>query len=662
MKNPLLRSFNEEILFSELKPEHVSEAAFQTIRQAKGQLEKIISTAEKTFDSILGEWDRLQNTVSGVLNPIYLIAETHPNDQVRNESRIAIEKFSEFLNELSINEDFFQAVKEFEKTAEAKSLSKTEKKFFDDLILNFKRNGFELPKSEREKLKQVKIEIDVLCLEFSKNIGESTGFIELSENEISGLPKDFLSTRKTETGNFRIDLSYPSYHPFMKYSENESRRKELMMMFNNRAYPKNISVLNKILKKRKELAKLLGYKTYADFATEDRMVKSPETVWEFEENLIRQIDEKAKQDYAELLEVKSEITKQKSDVINEWELAFFTNKLKEKKYSVDDLEVRNFFEIKQTINGLFSITETLLGLTYKEIKNPSVWHPEVSMYEVFDNQTHTKIGSFYLDLFPRENKYSHAAMFSIVNGIKIRNDYEKPQAALVCNFPKPTETQPSLLFFSDVKTLFHEFGHLLHGMVTTSPFSLYAGTNTVIDFVETPSQFFENLVYEYSLVSQFAKHYQTGKIISETLVEKLNNAKYLGSGIQTQQQIFYGVYDFTLHHRIDEILEDISTRVLEKTKTEITQFDYAEGDHFQTAFGHLAGYGAGYYSYLWSKVYAQDIWSEFEKSGVSNPQTGIKFRKKILEPGGSVDAFELVKSFLEREPDNAAFLKELGVS
>ena len=663
MKNPLIRFYNEPILFAELKAEHISEAVSETIRDTKHQLEILLGSSALTFDSVLGSWDRMQNTISRVFNPVYLMAETHPDEKVRHAAREAIQTFSDLLNELAINEDFFRKVKKYSETDEAKNLTGERKKFLTDILLGFKRNGFELTKEKREELKNIKTEIDTLCLEFSKNIGEANGFIELKEDEISGLPEDYLKERKTKNGTYKIDLTYPSYHPFMKYSDQEDKRKELMLKFNNRAFPGNIDVLNRILQKRKQLSELLGYGTYADFATEDRMVKSTAAVWDFEHQLIQSVKEKATKDYQELLNLKSSQIGKPETEIREWELAYWSNKLKSSKYSVDDQEVKQYFELGRTIDGLFSVTQKMLGLNYREISNPSVWHSDVRQFEVSDKYSGKVIGSFYLDLYPRENKYGHAAMFPMVNGILLENgQYEKPMASLVCNFPKPNKNQPSLLFFSDVKTLFHEFGHLLHGMVTKSSISLYAGTNTVIDYVETPSQFFENLVYEYDVLSLFAKHYKSNEIIPESLVRKLISARHLGSGIQTQQQIFYGVYDFTLHDKVEHADGEISTVVLKRLKSELTQFQYTEGDHFQTAFGHLAGYGAGYYSYLWSKVYAQDVWSVFEKNGVFDAETGKKFRTFILEPGGSKDALELVTGFLGREPNNNAFLKELGVN
>lgn len=662
MKNPLLRADNEEIKFSKLTAKQIQEATQQTILNVKTDLTRLMQTQTFTFDSVLGAWDRLHNRIYRVFNPIYLMAETHPDDDVRQEGRLAIQSFSELLNELSINEEFYNLTKKYTQTPEAKNLTTIQKKFLDDMLLNFKRNGFELTKEQREQLKKIKIEIDNLCLEFSKNIAEADHFIDISENEISGLPEDYLSERKTKNDTYRIDLSYPSYYPFMKFSNNEQLRKELLLKFNNRAFPANLTVLNQILQKRKALSELLGYKSYTDYATEDRMVKNPNTVWEFENNLSRSVAKKAASDYNELNKLKKEQTSS-SESVRDWESAYYANQLKEKQFNIDDQEVKKYFELNQTIQGLFDVTQKMLGLKYEEVKKKSVWHEDVRQFLVFDSETRHHLGCFYLDLFPRKNKYGHAAMFPIVGGIKLSNDtYEKPIAALVCNFPKPNKNNPSLLFFSDVKTLFHEFGHLLHGMVTTSPISMYAGTNTVIDFVETPSQFFENLVYETDVLALFAKHYKTGEIMPQSLIDKLKAARTFGSGTQTEQQIFYGTYDFTIHSHSDSLTEENLTTLLKELKEKLTQFKFTDGDHFHASFGHLAGYGAGYYSYLWSKVYAQDIWSVFEKKGVFDTETGKKFRKIILEPGGSKDPLELVKEFLGREPNHEAFLRELGVN
>lgn len=659
--NPFLRGLNTQLNFKSVTASTVSEATSAVLNEADSLLENLLKPETKTFENTLKAIDQLYSTIFRVFNPIYLLAETHPESDVRDKSRESIETFSEYLNQLAINEDVYKAVKSFSKTTESLNLTGYKKRYLDEALLGFKRSGFDLTKEDREKLKSIRVELDKLSLDFQKNIAESTDFIELGPDETDGLPADFISVRKTDSGKIKVDLSYPSYQPFMKYSQNEGRRKELWLKYNNRAFPGNLEILDQILLKRKELADLLGYQSFAHYALEDRMAKTPATVWQFEKELSETIRPKAELDYHALLEMKSELTGKPENKILEWETAFISNQMKERKYAVDDQLVKQYFELNSVINGLFSINSRILDLDFKEVENKSVWHEDVRQFDVIDQETSQPIGTFYLDLFPRENKYSHAAMFPLVGGCETASGYEKPVAALVCNFPKPTAEQPSLLLFSDVNTFFHEFGHLLHGMVTTSTLQGFAGTNVLMDFVETPSQFFENFIFDYDTVTSFAKHHQTGEPFPKDLFNKILDARNMGSGIATQAQILYGSFDFTLHDGFIPGGELTTTDILKKLKTELTLFPYSEGNHFHASFGHLSGYAAGYYSYLWAKVYAQDIWSVFEETGALNAETGKKFRKWILEPGGTVDPLQLVREFLGREPNPKAFLKDLGV-
>ncbi|MCA0447504.1 MAG: Zn-dependent oligopeptidase [Bacteroidetes bacterium] len=659
--NPFLRGLNVQINFKSVTAASVSEATTAVLKEADSVLVNLLKPESKNFENTLKAIDQLYSTIFRVFNPIYLLAETHPDEEVRNKSRESIEVFSEYLNQLAINEDIYAAVKSFNQTLEASGLSGYKKRYLDETLLGFKRSGFDLTKDDREKLKSIRVELDKLSLEFQKNIAESTDFIELEINETEGLPADFISSRKTESGKIKVDLSYPSFQPFMKYSKNEIRRKELWLKYNNRAFPQNLEILDQILLKRQELADLLGYPTFAHYALEDRMAKTPATVWQFEKELAETIRPKAELDYQALLSMKSELTGKPESQIVEWETSYISNQMKERKYAVDDQLVKQYFELNSVITGLFSINGRILGLDFREVENKSVWHEDVRQFEVIDQKSEQPIGTFYLDLFPRDNKYSHAAMFPLVGGCETVDGYEKPVAALVCNFPKPTTEQPSLLLFSDVNTFFHEFGHLLHGMVTTSPLQGFAGTNVLMDFVETPSQFFENFIFDYDTVTSFARHHQTNEPFPKELFKKILDARNMGSGIATQAQILYGSFDFTLHDGFIPGKGETTTDVLKKLKTELTLFPYSDGNHFHAAFGHLSGYAAGYYSYLWAKVYAQDIWSVFEETGALNPETGKKFRKWILEPGGTIDPLQLVREFLGREPNAKAFLKDLGV-
>ncbi len=338
-------------------------------------------------------------------------------------------------------------------------------------------------------------------------------------------------------------------------------------------------------------------------------------------------------------------------------MGYYKNILLKEKYSLDAEKVKEYFPLDASIEGLFMITQKLFGVEYREIENPSVWHDEVRLFEVIEGEN--VIGRFYLDFFPRPNKYSHAACFPMIDGKKTDQGFQIPTATLVCNFPAPTEDRPALMPHGQVETLFHEFGHVLHVMLSKAELSAQAGTSVARDFVEAPSQIFENWTWNYDALKLFTKHYETGEVLPESLFNKMVASKNVGSGMQLQRQIFYGMYDFSLYdlkgegRSTDEIALDLHEKVL--------LYPFPENTHFQAAFGHLDGYGASYYGYLWSKVFAQDMFSIFEKNGVLDAETGMRYRESILSKGGSVDENQMLRDFLGRDPQSDAFLKGEGV-
>jgi len=390
------------------------------------------------------------------------------------------------------------------------------------------------------------------------------------------------------------------------------------------------------------------------------MAKTPENVWKFEKDLAINLKAKADRDYQELLDVKRTSTKNpKASTIEPWESSFFSTILMKNKYEVDDEKIKEYFDVSNVINGLLEISQTLYDVKFEEVKNPIVWHPDVRQFEVKNNGK--VVGRFYLDLFPRDNKYGHAASFPIIGGRMTADGYEMPVNTLVCNFPKPTKDKPSLMPHGDVETFFHEFGHLLHSLLTTAELSGQSGTSVANDFVEAPSQLYENYAWNYESLQMFAKHYKTGEVLPKEMFDKMLAAKNVGSGIGTQYQVFYGSLDMTLHDNYDPTGKETTTDVVRRLQNEMTGFKYLEGTSFEASFGHLNGYGAGYYGYLWALVYAEDMFSVFEKNGVLDKATGIRYRDEILAKGSTEDEYELVKNFLGREPNQEAFLKSIGL-
>ena len=662
-KNPLIIDINDRFDFENLKVGHIEEATDIVLKEADIIKNEIINLKDDqlNFENTLLRLDDLYAVVGGVSGPGYLMGSVHTDEVIRNEGLDASKKVQNYYTDLSLNEDLYNTIFKYSKTKEAKNLTGYKKKFLQDVMLDYKRSGFSLPSEKRKKVKKVLDRLTELGLEFDKNIRSSQDTLFLKEKELEGLPENYKKERKQADGTYAVDTSYPSYGPFMKLAESDKSREMLRFKYNNRASESNIIVLDDILRNRMKLVKLLGYSSYAEYRTEDRMAKNPKNVWSFENDLKDKLRPKALQDVSEMLKIKSKRLKKKAKVIHPWEAGFYENLLKLEKYDLDGEEVKKYFEFNNVTQGLFTIYQTLFSVRFERVENASVWHEDVQMFSVYDKKTDELIGDFYLDMFPRANKYSHAAAFGFRGGKLTKDGYRRPATALVCNFPKPTEYQPSLLTHDNVETYFHEFGHLVHGVLTTSLLVSYAGTSVARDFVEAPSQMLENWVWQKESLGLFAKHYKTGDVIPGQLVDKMLAAKNINSGTKGLQQVFYGILDFTLNDGYDPDGKQTSTELLKQLQNEVTLYPYQKGTNQQASFGHLNGYGAAYYGYKWSEVYAHDMFSIFKKKGIMDPDTGLRYRNIILEKGGTADPLDLVKEFLGRDPNSDAFLRSMGI-
>ncbi|NOQ24007.1 MAG: hypothetical protein GQ564_01485 [Bacteroidales bacterium] len=662
MTNPFFNDLNEIVDFQNVSVQYVIDATEKSISNAKNQLDIIIALNidDRSFENTMRSFDNMNNDLMKVNELISLLAYVHPKDDIRNQCLESIAEFSKFFNEISLNEYLYKAVKGYELTKEASELVGANKKFLKETVEDFERNGFALPKEKRNELKIIEDKLSDLGIQFDANISSHEDFLKLTEEQIDGLPDDYKNAHRQDDGMYKISMDYPSYIPFMKYSKSDESRKELARKYKNIAADKNLEILKQILIGREKKAVLLGYKTFAEYRIEDRMAKSPQNVWSFENSLKEKVRIKAERDYKELLEVKQNYINDDSvKYIESWEASFYNNILLEKKYELDNQKLKEYFELGNVINGLFTISQHLFGVTFEEITSPSVWSEEVLFYEVKENDK--LIARFYLDLYPRKNKYNHAACFGMIPGKKIGEEYQIPTASLVCNFPKPTVDVPSLMTHSDVETFFHEFGHLMHDLLTKAELASLAGTNVARDFVEMPSQIFENWAWDYEALTLFAKHYKSGEVLPKKLHDKMVAAKNVGSGLHVLQQIFYGTLDMTFHDKYDANGTKSTTELVKELQNEITLYKFQEETHFEAGFGHLNGYAAGYYSYLWALVFADDMFSVFEQNGIMNQEIGMKLRKIVLERGATIDEMEIVKEFLGREPNEKAFLKAIGL-
>jgi thimet oligopeptidase len=660
--NPLLPAFNQQIDFQSASAMDIKEATDKAMSEGKESLEKIYAIPEgkHNFNNTIQAFDDLYNKVSLVDGIMGIFSNASADSAIRTAGQEGEQVLDKFISDMGLDEKLYKAFKDYSFSTEAKQLKGWQKKFLTESLENFERNGFALSADKRLELQKINNRIIDLGLEFDKNIAAYKDQLLVSEEDMKGLSEDFIKSRKKDGDKYIITLDGPSYSTFMKYAESEPMRKALYIKYNNRASDKNLDVLKQLLTERHLKAKLLGFSSYGAWQTASRMVKNTETVWAFENSLIARVKEKTAQDINELLQVKRKyLNDQNVSVINPWEASFYNNILIKEKYALDQEKLQEYLTLDNVMSGLFQTTEKLFGIQYKEVKNAAVWHKDVRAFDV--TQAGKPLGRFYLDLFPRENKYTHAACFPIRKGKLTNKGYQQPVAALICNFNSPTADKPALLTHQQSITFFHEFGHVLHNMLTTAEFSTVSGTSTKRDFVEAPSQIFENWVWSYDVLKLFAKHYKTGEVLPKSMYDKMIASRNVGSGIAASAQIFYGVVDMTLHDKYDPEGTKTTTDVVKELTNSIMPYQYLEGTNFHAAFGHLNGYGASYYGYLWSKVYAEDMFSVFEKTGILNPATGKRYRDIILAKGGSSDEFELVKQFLNRPPNQEAFLKSLGV-
>ena len=662
MGNPLFYEFNQCMKLGEISSQQMADSAKYTIEQSRLRLQQIVGVkdGERTFKNTMSALDELADKLSEVVNVIYLLAYTHPDAETRNTAQQVVVDIEKFMNELWLDEQLYAAVKAYSGSDEAQHLAPNRARYLKETVQSFERNGFALPKAGRDQLKGMKDALADLTLQFESNIADVTDCLLVDEAEIEGLPEDYKKARLQADGRYKISLESPSYVPFMKLSVSESARKQLYILYNNRAADQNLSLLLEVLKLRKEMASLLGFSSYAAYSLEDMMAKTSDRVWKFERELAETVKAKALKDYDELLAMKREYTGDPaSALVNPWEASFFNNVLLKEKYQVDNEKVKEYFELNKVMDGLFQINEQLFGIRFQEVEQASVYHPDVRYFAVLrDGQP---MAHFYLDLYPRENKYSHAACFGLINGRQTEQGYKQPVAALVCNFPKPTDERPSLLTHGDVTTFFHEFGHLMHDLLTDAELSGQAGTSVARDFVETPSQLAEKWAWDYDALKLFASHFETGEPFPRELFDRMWDSQNVGSGIFVLQQIYYGMLDMNLHHTFDPYGTETTKDVARRLQTEVTLYPYVEETNFEASFGHLMGYSAGYYSYLWALVYAEDVFSVFEQQGILNSEVGRRYWSDILKNGGSRDEMGMVTAFLGREPNQEAFLKSLGL-
>lgn len=579
-----------------------------------------------------------------------LFRQVHPDAAVRDRAREGEQLVAAYATELSLDRELYEAVKATDLNgSDAGTRYMVEKRLRD-----FRRAGVDKPEEIRKRISALNDELVKIGQEFSKNITEDENRREVvfdSAADLEGLPADWIEKHKPgPDGKYHVSVRTPDYVPYVTYAHSGEGRRRLYVESRNRGYPNNIEVLGRLLSKRHELAQLLGYAHWADYVTEDKMIGSAANAASFIDKIAAASKGPAERDYEQLLARKRKDSPA-AHKVEDWEKSYYEQLVQSETYAFNAQEVRPYFNFRDVQKGLFDLTQKMFGLTYKPVHGLELWHPSVTAWDVFDGSRH--VGRFYLDLHPRENKYGHAAQFDYRTGVAGRR---LPQASLVCNFPDPAESPDgvALMEHDDVVTFFHEFGHLLHALIAGHQKWIgNSGISTEWDFVEAPSQILEEWCYNYDALKLFAKHHRTGETIPKELVEKLRRASDFGKGLLAAHQMFYASVSLNYYNRDPSALD--TTKLMTELQTKYSPFDYVPDTHFQCSFGHLDGYSAIYYTYMWSKVISKDMFSQFEAEGVLNGKTARRYRDTILVPGGSKKAGVLVEDFLGRPYSFGAF-------
>lgn len=610
---------------------------------------------ELTYEATLGRFDNAVLEVNSAGDFPYLMGVAHPDAAVREAARLCEPKVDRFTTAMWLDADLAAVIRAYADKPETREALKGERaRLLSDVLRDFRRNGLSLPRDRQQRLRDVNEQITRIGQEFMSNLSASIGSIEIAPASLEGLPKEYVAKHPPKAnGKVEITTDYPDFFPFVTYARDRKAALALYVLFTNRGGEKNVKLLERLLALRSEKAKMLGFKSWADYAIEPRMAKTSGAVRAFLDQVRTALKEPAKAEFAELMKEHVRLGGKPTDKLPPSERYFLEDRVRASRYQFNSQALSDYLEIGAVKQGLMDITARMYGLEYREVP-ANAWHPDVTAYEVRSGGT--VIGKFYLDLYSRPDKYKHAAMFSVRTAKRLDDgSWQTPIAALECNFPKPG-AQPALMSHEDVVTFFHEFGHVLHHLLTRSELASYSGTATVRDFVEAPSQMFEEWAWSREVLDLFARHHATGEKIPDDLFQAMTRARGFGRALATQRQLTLASIDLELHAR-DPGLD--TTRVVEQAQRANESFAFVKGTHLQSSFGHLITYDAGYYGYQWALSLSRDVLTRFQQEGLLNPAVARAFRDEVLAKGGGVEAADLVARFLGRPPNHDAYLAYL---
>lgn len=658
--------------FSQIKLEDYKLAFEENIAKARAEIDAVINNPEApTFENTIEALDFSGENLDRLSSIFFNLNSAETCDEMQKIAQEISPLLTEFSNDITLNEDLFKRVKAVYDQKDSLQLTTEQATLLDKKYKGFARNGALLSEADKLKLREIDTELAKLKLTFGENVLAETNNYQLhiiNEKDLKGLPEGVIEmahalAKSKELEGWVFTLDFPSYLPFVTYAENRELRKEIAIAAGKKAFRENEynneAITLKIANLRHERANLLGYKTHAGFVLEERMAENPEKVKSFLNDLLEKAKPAAKREFAELTNFAKELDG--IERLEKWDGAYYSEKLKQKLFSLDDEMLKPYFKLENVLNGAFTIAQKLFGITFKEVFDIDKYHEDVQTFEVLDYENNLT-AVFYADFFPRKGKRNGAWMTSfkpqyIKNGVN-----ERPHISIVCNFTPPTETKPSLLTFNEVTTLFHEFGHALHGMLANTTYPSLSGTSVYWDFVELPSQIMENWCYEPEALALFAKHYQTGEIIPQEYIDKIKESASFLEGMATIRQLSFGILDMAFHGNDPSYIKNI--KVFEKEAFESTAlYPDVEENCMSVSFSHIfnGGYSSGYYSYKWAEVLDADAFDYFRENGIFNKEIAEKFKNFILSQGGTEHPMTLYKKFRGQEPKPEALLKRAGL-
>jgi thimet oligopeptidase len=652
--NPFFASINEPVAYADVTAEHLTEYADVVLAEAVAKAQAIRGAETPTFENVIRVFDDIDRELTKASSNSYMLYWVSPDAGIRDTGLAAYKRIHEWSVDFYSDREIFDRVVA---VSENEELTTAKRKLVDDLVKSMQHNGVNLDPESLERYKALIQELNDLTTQYSMNMNSDESVVVVDEAGATGLPDTFKS-RYAADGDYEIPVISANRGPVLNNAIDENTRRTFMTLYATRAAEENLKILDDLVAKRHEVAQVMGHDTYADYNLEIKMARVPENVWNFLDDLTARTAEKASADLERLKQFRYDVDGIPVDKpLQPWDTGYYANSLIKTEYGVDSEKVREYLPMAGALEGMMVLYQELFGLEFRKVNDPSVWHEEVEMYNVYDNGE--LAGRFYLDLFPRPDKESHMYGVSLTEGGMRPEGRELPTAMLLGNFTRPSDDLPSLISHAELRTLFHEFGHIVDSVSFTGDFALQKRSRA--DFQEAMSQIFENWIWDYSVVSTFAKHYETGEVLSEEIFESMLAAKNVNSGLGAQGSVRLSVYDMMLYNQYnpDDPMptDDIWHHIAER----FAYSPFIEGTHPQASWIHINTHPVYYYGYLWSRVYAQDLFTQFEENGLRDTDTGKRYRQLILSNGQQRPIEEVVEEFLGRPSNNEAYIRSLGL-